>query len=328
VPQFYLNYWSRDKKMIYRYDLLVPNDKVPIWKYVSIKGNAYFPDLYTSIQDGTENEEFERLVKQDYEDPAKPIFEKVIKDKSLKKSEIDILVRFLALQDIRTPTAYNEFVQRGKNLPPIIERVMKKAVKDIEESREKPIVAANPEKYSDKFLNGSIKTTVSRNENGAGGVLETQVDVGRQFWLFGQYNLLENAAKRLLEHEWIIFRPFKGQEWLTSDHPVVRLNYYENGSYDLRGGWGVENGNIVMPLSPNHLLFTQIGSREVPPTKELPLTTTNFFQRLIVERAYKWIYASKPPKYIYMLRKRVVDKVAYENEIKNQNEWHKVQSKS
>lgn len=60
--------------------------------------------------------------------------------------------------------------------------------------------------------------------------------------------------------------------------------------------WGKENGNIIMPISPKLLLITQIGSNM--PGKQLDYSEpwSNFFRKIIIENAYRYVYAIEPQK--------------------------------
>ena len=324
VSQFYLRQWSEDGTGIYRYDTLVPSATVPLWQKVSIEKNAVFQDLYTSTQSGLENDDFERWIKRDFEDPAKPALDKVINNKSLTQDDINRLVLFLALQDVRTPTAYGESAKRWKNtFPKLLENTMKLSVKKLEKMKGKKIHRKAKDKH--RFsLDGLINTTIVRDENGA--YLKTELLAGRELWLRQQRHLLTGIAKYLLQQKWSIFYPCNGVEWFTSDHPVVRLNYYSNGNFDIRGGWGNKNGNVFMPLSPKHLLFTQIDFPETKLYESISVEETMQLQNILAQRAYKWIYAQKPLKEVEYLRPRLVDKEAFNKDLEQQRNWHKNQS--
>jgi hypothetical protein len=41
----------------------------------------------------------------------------------------------------------------------------------------------------------------------------------------------------------------------------IPLNYYARGRYDFKGGWGNKGTEILLPLSPHHLLYTRVGHR-------------------------------------------------------------------
>src|SRR5262245_28833590 len=88
------------------------------------------------------------------------------------------------------------------------------------------------------------------------------------------------------------------------------LHYYGNGKYDLKGGWGNKGTNIIMPLSPRHLLFTQIGDAS-PERFTLTPKQTKQFQRFIAERSMRWIFANKPLGIVSKLRPRHINHEAF-----------------
>ncbi|MCX6082403.1 MAG: DUF4238 domain-containing protein [Chloroflexi bacterium] len=329
VPQFYLQHWSQGGKKVYRYDILVPHESIPVWKHSPIKSSAYFRDLYTSIHDQEESDEFEKWIKKEFEDPAKPVLDKVAKDENLSKAEWEKLIRFVALQDVRTPTAYFESAERWrKTLPGLIEDVLQKSIKKLESAAKNRSViikkANNQKSFLDEVIKGRIISEEKEGEKDE-HQLEATVLAGRQLWLYQQKLLLIKTVKALLGHSWSIFYPSAGAEWFTSDHPVVKLNYY-NGTYDFGGGWGRSKTNIFMPLTPTHLLFTQIGDKDIPDRKVLSTEKTMVFQNFIAKRAGMWIYASKPLKEVEQLRPRVVDKDIFDKVLEQQNNWHVNQS--
>jgi hypothetical protein len=79
-----------------------------------------------------------------------------------------------------------------------------------------------------------------------------------------------------------------------------------------------------MPLSPEHLLFTQIGE-DVPDYFVFPKEKTIGIQKFIAERAFRWIFAKSPLKIIEKHRPRKVDKELYYSEEENLKRWHEEQ---
>ena len=69
-------------------------------------------------------------------------------------------------------------------------------------------------------------------------MLKGEIIAGRGLWLFSIRHSLRQTAKVLRQHKWTILRPPEGLSWFISDDPVIRLNYYERGKYDFRGGRG------------------------------------------------------------------------------------------
>jgi hypothetical protein len=68
-----------------------------------------------------------------------------------------------------------------------------------------------------------------------------------------------------------------------------------------------------MPISPRHLLFTQIGDY-LPDRLTFSSDQTKQLQRLITERALRWIFAHEPLRIINKLRPRRVDPEEFKHE--------------
>jgi len=223
---------------------------------------AFHRDLYTVITNGQEDDNFERWIEAQFETPVRESLVKAVNDKKLTSRDWNRLALFLAAQDVRTPTNYFETTERWtKELPKLLENTLNNAVKTLEEhfreGKPLPKDTATPQFFSQIF---DISITPNVIPEKKMGEIRAEVVAGRKLWLESQRLLLTKTSQVLLKHKWSIVEPASGMSWFTSDHPVLRLNYYKDGKYDLEGGWGREGGNLIMPLSPNHLLYTQIGS--------------------------------------------------------------------
>jgi len=110
--------------------------------------------------------------------------------------------------------------------------------------------------------------------------------------------------------------------WLTSDNPVVCLNYYHDGKYDFKGGWGKVGTEIFLPLSPSHLMFTQIGKKPHPRGTVVSAELATAFQRLIVEHAHRYVFGSSPNSQVETWRPRVIDACAFNAERVEWQKWN------
>jgi len=149
--------------------------------------------------------------------------------------------------------------------------------------------------------------------------------VGRGMWLYGIKHILSNTINVLLQHKWSILHTAPGVELVTSDDPVICLNYNGIESYDFGGGWGYKGSEIIFPLSPQHILYTKVGDKK-PFKKELTYELSILLQRMIVEHAHRWIFAKEPLKEIEMLRPRKVDAITFKHESEIWKNWHDEQS--
>jgi len=329
VPQLYLKQWSNDGLQVCAYRILVSHDKVPEWSYRSISQVAYLRDLYTEIEDGEEVDEFEKWLETEFETPVQESIRKVLKDNPLSSLDWERLASFLGAQDVRTPLNYLESTERWeKTLPNLLQTTLEESVRKLEQKENPDVVNSSSEDVPRLFDNILEIETVSSSELKTGqGYIRAEITTGRKLWLQSQKLVLTKTITALKSHKWCIVRPARGYQWFTSDHPVVKLNYYGKGNYDLKGGWGRKGGNIFMPISPRHLLFTQIGD-DLPDRLTLTSDQTRQFQGLIAERALRWIFAHKPLKIISKLRPRHVDPVAFKHETEQWKNWHELQKQA
>lgn len=64
------------------------------------------------------------------------------------------------------------------------------------------------------------------------GLLRVEASIGRSLWLWSLKHVLTKSLDVLHQHRWTILRSPPEVEWLTSDSPVVRLNYHDAQNYD------------------------------------------------------------------------------------------------
>jgi hypothetical protein len=178
----------------------------------------------------------------------------------------------------------------------------------------------------DELAHFPLRTSIHTNPKNDGGLLRVDVTVGRSLWLWNLKHLLTKTLNVLLRHRWTILKSPPGIEWLTSDAPVVRLNYRDENNYDLTGGWGSIGTEILLPLSPNHLMYTRIGSK--PPVRGTVVSeeVATGIQRFIVENAHRYIYGRSPNTAVMDWRPRIVDSIAFHSEAQQWKSWNGDQS--
>ncbi len=290
VPQASLKPWSKDGATVWAYRILVSHKAVPEWTRRSIRGAAFRKHLYTMVSQGRESDEFERWIEAEYETPAQEAVAKAIRGDPLAPADWGRLARLMAAQDVRTPTSFLETMKYWeREMPELLDVTLKESVRKLEQAHleGRPITTApaGTEFFKDIF---AITIAPPSDANSDEGSIKVEVVLGRRFWLESQRHLLTNTARVLLKHKWSIAEPAAGATWFASDHPVVRLNYYGDGTYNLRGGWGNPGSEVLMPLSPRHLLFTHLGST-APDRFTFSPEQTALIQRFLAERAHRWI---------------------------------------
>ncbi|MBM4169725.1 MAG: DUF4238 domain-containing protein [Ignavibacteria bacterium] len=324
LPSLYLRKWSTDGTRVWLYRLLVSRHDVPDWKRASIKGIAYHQHLYTRIVAGSDSDEFERWLDAEFESPAKEALDKATSDRRLLANDWKRLIMFATSQDVRTPKKYIEHLQRWVDLMPnLLDDTLRNAVQELETSKQTGKEPKLPTTPPMEPIPLAVSTHI---ENGADqGILKAEVVVGRQSWLSSMRYLLTNTARVLLQHKWTIIHAPDNLRWFTSDDPFIRLNYYKAGSYDFRGGWGNKGTELLLPLSPLHLLYTKVGQRSSLPV-QIPAETARLLQRMMAEHAHRFIISSQLDDSIPALRTRKVDPIAFQQERNVWREWHKQQT--
>jgi hypothetical protein len=320
VPEAYLKGWSVEPGKVWTYRLLVPRESYPDWKLRHTAGLTRYGDLNTSSYSGSDSDWFERWLNEEVEDPAASVMAKVRADQPLKPEDWPKLAKYVASLDLRTPVSYLEQSERWAREVPAtlqstmanLERNLRRAIRSGELAS---AVAQEPE--SQRF---PLRLTMGPSIDGKLQV-RAEVVVGRQMWLWNQRRLLTSTANILATHHWTILAPHPGSLWFTSDHPVVRLNYYGEDRYDFGGGWGNRGTEILVPLSPRHLLYTKIGSKWEGETTA-SIDQTFILQRFVAERAHRWIFASDTPKRPVWFRPRKVDLREFRAEAEIWKQWH------
>lgn len=325
VSVFYLKNWSSSQGRLWVYRVLISSDQVPLWKEIAIKGIAYHSNLYTRIVGGQETDEFEQWLDKEFESPAAEPIRKVVSGIKLESRDWRRLARFVAAQDVRTPARLIENLQRwDQTLPGILSNCLEGLPQTLEKAiKEGGAPSRKVQVEGSEYI--PLRVTTETLEGQVEVIVKAETLVGRGLWLFSMKHVLIELAKILEQHRWTILTPPGGMSWITSDDPVIRLNFYRQGHYDFKGGWGSKGTEILFPLSPQHLLYTQIGQRP---------TLTGFIQRdqaemirkFIAEHAHRMIFASERDPEIQKLRPRIVNPEQVTNEKEQWRSWHEKQT--
>lgn len=118
--------------------------------------------------------------------------------------------------------------------------------------------------------------------------------------------------------------PYGDEEWPLTDHPVLRLNYFSPGEFDFGGGWNKPGSELMMPVSPRHLLYVQVG-KKIQNRITFPFQITRLIQEMIVRKAHRWIFSKNPAQWIETVRPRLVNPERYKTEREAWKDWHQQQ---
>lgn len=321
IPQFYLKNWSKDGNSIFAYSLLVPDSKIRYWNQKSIKYTAVWNDFYTRNEGEKEVDDFEKWFDREFESPAKIVFEKLLGEHNLNKEESKTLSRFVSAQYLRTPARLNTLMTQWRTeIPQILEDTLQKVSMQLEESPR--IISCQPITTEEVKLI-PIKISVNKDMQ----QLEVKTLIGKGMYLFSLKRLLTKTVEVTENYKWHVIHAADGISFPTSDDLVICMNYYGDNNYDFKGGWGVKNGNIIVPISPKLLLINEIGNN-IPITQlDYSKQWSIFFRRIIIEHAHRYVYAIEPQKGMLAINPRRVNKVLYDKEKEMMAGWHEEQMK-
>ncbi|QBL44825.1 DUF4238 domain-containing protein [Stenotrophomonas maltophilia] len=323
VPKLYLKQWSASG-LIPTYRLLVPNEACPLWKPHSLKGIAYHQHLYTYVTGDATTDEFERWLDREFESPAEEAIDRVVREDRLTSEHWMHLARFAMAQDVRTPARLREFLARQSELmPDLLQRTVQGVVNRLEQD-EPPVGLHAADRDTSSAL--PLKVSIDREPDG-GGTLKATTLVGRKMWIWSLRHLLTSTIQKLPRTRWTILHAPSNFSWPTTDNPLVRLNFFSPSNYNFGGGWGVQNGDILLPLSPKHLLHTCIGRKPHPRGTTLDANTALLIRRIIIEHADRYVFAKEPGD-IHSIRQRIVSPEACRAERETWQRWHHDQSRA
>jgi hypothetical protein len=332
VPQWLLKRWSPDGLTIWTYALLVPHGNVPEWEPKPIKSSAFRRDLYTTLAGGQETDAIEKWLTSEFEEPGREASQRLLAENKLTKDDWHALIRLYALQEIRTPLSFMEFMRRwDEYLPDLIEKTLKEAIQVMSGSKASGIPLSDRMSHADRqrddefsrLLKISVEESQSDDET---AMLGATVIAGRGLWMFAIRHLMQGRAMdKLLSQEWSIVTPAEGTNWPLTDHPSLRVGFRSEQDYSFGGGYGRRNTDLALPLSPHYLLHTMVGTRAQRYYRLSP-EHTRIMQGLLVRRAFRFVYATARNELVSSLRPRRVDAGAYKAELAAWERWHSDQT--
>lgn len=321
----YLKRWVSNTGHLYAYRTLVPHDKVPLWKRVTPRGVAYRSHLYTRIAAGKETDDFERWLAREFEEPAEAPLRKAAQDERMSPEDWQRLIAFVAAQDVRTPARLLENIRRwDSTLPEIMDSTLQETIKALRNPEDAGKLGGTAQKENDVELPARVRTRFEPGKEV--GELGVEIVLGRGLWIWSMKQTLTSTAKVLFKHKWTIFRAPPGVQWITSDNPVLRLNFDSESKYNFKGGWGNPGSEIIFPLSPDRLLYTQVGQR--PPMRGAVMSAgqARLLRRFLAQHAHRTIISCQPDNEVPLLRPRFVDHDAFQRERLEWEAWHQEQS--
>jgi hypothetical protein len=325
VPCLYLKRFALSNGRLWTYRILVAHSRVPFWKTAAIKGIAFHSHLYTRTVMGVESDDIEKWLNAEFESPAEEALSRATGNMRLSPNDWRNLIRFVAAQDVRTPARLQEDCRRwDKDLQSTLDDTLKDSVHQLELAKKSGKVLLTSKTTNSEYI--PIRISTNREPGQKFGELKAEVIAGRGLWFFGMRHLLTKTIDVLLNQRWTILMAPDDLTWFTSDDPVVRVNYYGEGQYDFRGGWGKEGTEIFIALDSRHLLYTQVGCRPPERGSIVARSQAQTIRRLIAEHAHRFIFAASRHSEIVNWHPRTENAVLLRQEQERWQNWHEQQT--
>lgn len=329
VPVAYYRPWVGVDERIEAYRLLVPSDSYPRWERRAIRSVPRRRDLYTSVADGNESDRVERWLNESVETPALTVLAKLrTGDRNLDAEERRRLARYVVALDVRNPGSYSDFATKTlAHFKGLMGTIMADTIAKVDAATRRGETLPEPAAEgadTAAFLRTRVVSTPGGAESHA-GFIEATATVGREMWMHSIRRAVDTHSHHAEGLDWHVLRPHPGWSWFTSDRPVLRLAYVSESSYSFDGGWGIPKVEIILPLSPTSLLYAQVGkTRDF--SQPLSVEQTVTMQRLIAERALRWVFSHERPTRVEWFRPRYVDRATFVAEEAQWGSFHDDQS--
>ncbi len=231
-----------------------------------------------------ESDHIEKWLHREIEEPAKRVIEKAVCRARITPGEWRDLIRFVAAQDVRTPAHFSRCLAGYSTIVP---ETIERSLRDLKEKLTRSPALSTQEEETAALAQTQgmpfpMRTTVVDDDNGMATV-RVEVLGGRRLWLYEIQRVLGSTWETLAEHRWTILEAPVGIAWFTSDDPVMKLHTRNDGTYNFGGGWNSPRTEILMPLSPKHMLYTRMGSKPPERGHVLPRDIAMRFRRLLLK---------------------------------------------
>ncbi|MGH7459760.1 MAG: DUF4238 domain-containing protein, partial [Longimicrobiales bacterium] len=224
----------------------------------------------------------------------------------------------------RTPARYIEDTTRwNRELGTWFDETLQNAIDDLKRAKDRAKLNTRPRRRPPGDF--PVKVTIEKDPESGGGWVKAETVIGRRMWIASIRQRASSTWRELLKHRWAIIPAPDEMSWLTSDDPVIRLNYNSPTDYNFGGGYGSKGSEFLFPLSPRHLLYTRIGER-LPTTMHVDMELARRLQAMIIMHAHRWVFGSVADPTVLEVRPRHIDAAAFANEARQWANWHAEQS--
>lgn len=160
-----------------------------------------------------------------------------------------------------------------------------------------------------------LRYTIRRHE-GLRRSLHVEHVTGRKHWMWAiRSGLRSNGQLAQLErYKWTIVKAPAGVPFFLTDNPAVCVRRRHDGSQSLDGGWGTLQSKLMLPLSPNHLLYYQVG---IPMQDRYTTAHPLWAEQLradLADAALRSFYCPTPDETLPRYRPRKIDRARFREE--------------
>lgn len=321
VPQFYLRNWSSNGNSLWDYKLVVEDDREKTWRTTSLKTACTWNDLYTQRTAGSDVDDIENYFCDEYEAPASAILRKISSGAALSKNDINCLVDFWLIQHFRTP-AY--LIKNAKLTEEVFEEITNQ-IPDIVSNYfyEKELGIAHPVVHKPEQFNPFPVQPIEADIDFETGTITSSIVLGRASFLSSIASFVNGSVgNRVRNFNWTIVRPPREHFFLSSDNPAIAFGAYKDNKIEVDGiGLGRRNVTLVLPLTPDAALFTEVGALPFDIPEQLSVRQCELINQAIYRGAYRHIFSKKKMPNIKSNYPRVISRAIVEEDRKLRENW-------
>lgn len=313
IPQVYLKSWASDKLKINVYNLFAPSEKSPIWKKENLRKTSNIDYMYQFFDGKKYNNEIEEKFSIEVENKFPQFIEKINQYKAFTCEDKEYVAKLVLSQFYRNIKGYNRIQEMSEELfPKALLEVFTDLSKMGKNKANKNVKFQELDNYFD-----DIKLEIFNGDDKDNALLKVEKLAGKNNWLSALNLIMNKTYRKISNNSWQILVAKDRDEFLTSDNPVILMNYYSDNNYEiLNSGFGVRGASIYFPLTPKRALYCHVGSK-IPEYVICPKESIEFFNKIIVETATYKVYAKTKIDGIALYRKRIVNREIF-SEITNQ----------
>lgn len=296
--------WENSDRNIQVYKKIVSNENEALWRKKKLSQIGYLNDFYIvyngQSKDNSEqySDNFEEIFNKTFENRLGRILKKIDEGRDLENKDWITLFKFISVQRYKTLDGYLRIQQLSIEIMEEILPTLEQAILAGNFSSPRPM-----ENITTIALPFDIE--IGKEKDGYMNLLVKFIS-GRNCWLNQLIRLMDRLYISLEKHSWSLVKAPLNKEWITSDNPVITLNYYNKDHYDFNGGYDSPNANIIVPISPKYLLFTQIGVK----SESVWQADMEFYEKIIkfiCENATFSIFSRNENKLVEKYSKREVN---------------------